>query len=506
MTRGMAAAILALLKAESASAGNELRRVCADSRRVQPGDVFLAYPGHASDGRNYIADAVRRGAGAVLWERQGFEWNPAIEVPNLPVDRLRWLASEIAGEVFGRPSSDLWMIGVTGTNGKTSVSQWVARALSALGRRCAVIGTLGSGFPGLLEPAGNTTPDAILLQERLAEFRAQGAEAIAMEVSSIGLDQGRIDGCEMDVAVFTNLTRDHLDYHHTMDAYSAAKSQLFNMPSLKSVILNFDDLMGVVEARRLAAEKRLRVVGYTLVPDNQSAAPAEYVLVAEHLRSTSSGMRFSVAYQGKHAEMSVGLVGQFNASNLLAVIGVLIESGFSFENAIDAVRDLTPPEGRMQTLGGIGAPLVVVDYAHTPDALEQALLALKPTAASRNGKLVCVFGCGGDRDPGKRPMMGAVAARLGERVVITSDNPRSEDPETIIGQVAVGAPEAERVVERESAIRRAIMQAEVNDVVLIAGKGHENYQEAGGVRKHFSDAEEALRVLTAWSRAEGNKA
>jgi UDP-N-acetylmuramoyl-L-alanyl-D-glutamate--2,6-diaminopimelate ligase len=475
VSSSLASSILVLLRAE----GGEARRVCADSRQIQPGDLFLAYPGHASDGRHHIADAVKRGAGSVLWEREGYEWDAALKVPNLPVDRLRWLASEIAGEIYGNPSQDLWMVGVTGTNGKTSISQWVARALGALDRRCAVIGTLGTGFPGQLEPANNTTPDAILLQERLAEFRSQGAQAVAMEISSIGLDQGRVDGCKMDVAVFTNLTRDHLDYHHTMDAYAAAKAKLFAMPALKSVVLNFDDLMGVVEARRLAATP-LRVIGYTLVPDNRSAAPARYVLVAEHLRSTASGMRFTVLYGDQRAEMSVGLVGQFNASNLLAVIGVLIESGFSFEQAMDTVRDLTPPDGRMQTLGGIGEPLVVVDYAHTPDALEQALLALKHTAASRDGKLICVFGCGGDRDPGKRPMMGAVAHRLADHVLITSD--------------------------RSAAIRQAVVEANVDDVVLIAGKGHETYQETSGKRQHFSDAEQAVASLAEWSQTRGGRA
>lgn len=498
MTSRMAGVIMALLSAT----GKMPRRVCADSRKVQPGDVFLAYPGHASDGRQYIGDAVARGATAVLWEREGFEWDASLGVPNLPVDQLRWMASDIADEVFGQPSAALWMVGVTGTNGKTSVTQWIARAFNALERKCAVIGTLGSGFPGQLVQTGNTTPDAIVLQEDLARFRAQGAEAVAMEVSSIGLDQGRIAGCRMDVAVFTNLTRDHLDYHHSMDAYAAAKAKLFEMPGLKSVVLNFDDLMGVVLARRLCAAGNLQVLGYSLIPDNASAAPAHRMLFAEQVRTTATGMRFTVTYEGHRAEMSVGLVGQFNVSNLLAVLGVLLQSGYSFEQSVAVARELTPPEGRMQTLGGIGEPLVVVDYAHTPDALEQALHALAHTVKSRQGRLLCVFGCGGDRDPGKRPLMGEVAARLADSVLLTSDNPRSEDPAAILAQVASGAPLARQIPDRAEAIRLAILEAGVDDVILIAGKGHEDYQEVMGQKHHFSDADHASAGLTARSRQE----
>lgn len=498
MTSPLASAIMALIRAE----GGAPKRVCADSRKIQPGDVFLAYPGHACDGRAYIRDAVSRGASAVLWERDGFTWEADLMLPNLPVDGLRWMVSDIADEVCGSPSRRLWMVGVTGTNGKTSVSQWVARAFNQLGRRCAVVGTMGSGFPGRLGNAVNTTPDAIVLQQDLANFLEEGAEAVAMEVSSIGLDQGRVSGVSMDVAVFTNLTRDHLDYHHTMEAYAAAKAKLFDLPGLKSVILNFDDLMGVVQARRLAG-RRLNVIGYTLVPDNATAAPAQRVLVADQLRTTPSGMRFTVRCDGQHAEMSVGLVGQFNVSNLLAVIAVLMESDFSFAQAVETAAELTPPEGRMQTLGGIGEPLVVVDYAHTPDALEQALKASQGTVSSRQGRLACVFGCGGDRDVGKRPLMGEVASRLAQRIFITSDNPRSEDPELIIRQVREGAGAGECIADRRLAIRTAILEADANDVILIAGKGHETYQEVRGERHHFSDAEEAAEALDAWRKKQG---
>ncbi|MDB5814465.1 MAG: UDP-N-acetylmuramoyl-L-alanyl-D-glutamate--2,6-diaminopimelate ligase [Rhodocyclales bacterium] len=500
MTTPLAAALLALLRAE----GILSNRVCADSRRVQPGDIFLAYPGRVSDGRQYIADVISRGAAAVVWEREGFEWDPQFSVPNIPVDQLRWLAGDIADEVFGHPSEQLWMVGVTGTNGKTSISQWLARAFTDLGRRCAVIGTLGMGFPGRLDPSANTTPDAIVLHEQLARLKTEGADAVTMEVSSIGLDQGRINGCRLDVAVFTNLTRDHLDYHQTMDAYAAAKAQLFDQMGLSSVVLNFDDIMGVAQARRLEG-RAIDIVGYTLIPDNVGAAMAKRVLVAEHLRNTANGMRFTVSCEGQREELNVGLVGQFNVSNLLAVIGVLIQSGHSFAEAAEAARRLTPPEGRMQTLGGVGEPMVVVDYAHTPDALEQAILALRPTANSRGGRLICVFGCGGDRDPGKRAMMGEVAERLAHHVIITSDNPRNEDPEHILDDIAKGAPNAQRISNRAAAIRAALAIVNDDDIVLLAGKGHETYQEVGGKREHFSDAEQARAALKSWSqsRADG---
>ncbi|MFT3734011.1 MAG: UDP-N-acetylmuramoyl-L-alanyl-D-glutamate--2,6-diaminopimelate ligase [Rhodocyclaceae bacterium] len=499
MSTRLAAAILALLAAE----GITPRRVCADSRRVQQGDIFLAYPGHASDGRLFIADAIARGAVAVVWEREGFEWQASFGVPNVPVDQLRWMAGDLADEVFGRPSHDMWVVGVTGTNGKTSVSQWLARAFNDLGRKCAVVGTLGMGFPGRLDPSPNTTPDAIVLHEQLAALKGQGAEAVAMEVSSIGLDQGRVIGVKMDVAAFTNLTRDHLDYHRTMEAYAAAKARLFEQQGLKSVVLNFDDIMGVAQARKLE-HSDLEVVGYTLIPDNANAAPAARVLVAEHLRSMPQGIRVLVACEGQREELTVGVVGQFNVSNLLAVMGVLMQSGYSFAQAAAAARRLTPPEGRMQTLGGVGAPLVIIDYAHTPDALEQVLMALRPTANSRGGRLTCVFGCGGDRDPGKRPMMGEVSHRLADRVIVTSDNPRSEAPQDIVDAILAGAPGAEQELDRAVAIRRAIAESVADDIVLLAGKGHETYQEINGQREHFSDAEHARKALSIWQEPEGN--
>jgi UDP-N-acetylmuramoyl-L-alanyl-D-glutamate--2,6-diaminopimelate ligase len=501
VSQALAAALLALLKAE----GIEPQRLCADSRQVQAGDLFLAYPGHASDGRKYIADALARGARGVVWEREGYAWQHDSAIPNVPIDQLRWLAGDLADQVYGQPSQALWMIGITGTNGKTSVSQWLSRALNDLGRPCAVIGTLGMGFPGRLDPTANTTPDALVLHEKLAQLRSQGAQAVAMEVSSIGLDQGRINGCKLDVGVFTNLTRDHLDYHHTMDAYANAKARMFEQVGLSSAVLNFDDLMGVAQARGLE-QSHIDVLGYTLIPDNANAAPARSLLIAEHLRSTPNGLRFIVSNEGAREEMNVGLVGNFNVSNLLAVMATLMVSGYSFAEAAGAARRLTPPEGRMQTLGGVGEPMVVVDYAHTPDGLEQALMALRPISLSRNGRIICVFGCGGDRDKGKRALMGEVATRLAQLVILTSDNPRSESPQQIIDEIASAAPHAIEEVDRARAICHALNLAEADDIVLIAGKGHETYQESGGQRVHFSDAEQARAGLKQWAMSKGMQA
>lgn len=386
---------------ELVAMGVEPRRLCGDSRQVLAGDVFLAFPGLRVDGRRFIESAVHAGAAAVLWERDGYTWDARLSVPNLPVEGLSALSGHLANEVYGRPSETLWTVGVTGTNGKTSVTQWLSRAFAALGRKCGVIGTLGIGFPGALSASLNTTPDSLTVHQTLAHFRESGADAVAMEVSSIGLDQGRLNGLRFDVAVHTNLTRDHLDYHGSMENYGIAKARLFDMPGLRSVVLNLDDRFGMEQARRLAG-RRLEVIGYTLFPSNADAAPVNRLLVADRLTTTAAGIRFTARCGNDAADMYPHLVGQFNVSNLLAVIGTLMASGFTLEDAAMVAEGLTPPQGRMQTLGGIGEPLVVVDYAHSPDALEQVLTAVRATVKARNGRLVCVFGCGGDRDPGKR--------------------------------------------------------------------------------------------------------
>jgi UDP-N-acetylmuramoyl-L-alanyl-D-glutamate--2,6-diaminopimelate ligase len=473
--------------------------ITADSRFVAKGDIFAAYPGFHSDGRRYVADAVGRGAVAVLWESGDGLPPPTLPVPCIPVEGLRALSGYLAHEIYGRPVDALWLAGVTGTNGKTTVSQWLARALSDLGQSCGIIGTLGCGFPDQLDAATNTTPDAPALHRQLARFRAAGAVATAMEVSSIGLDQGRVNGARFDVAIFTNLTRDHLDYHGSMEAYAGAKAQLFDLPGLAGHVLNLDDTFGLDQSRRLVARGQ-RVIGYTLVPSNAQALPGAQVLAAADLRAIPSGMRFALLVDGQRFEMNVPVVARFNVSNLLAVIGALLLRGIEVHEVVRVCSHLTAPEGRMQVLGGIGEPMVVVDYAHTPDALAKVLEAVRDSAQARGGRLVCVFGCGGDRDAGKRPLMGAVAAQLADRVLVTSDNPRSEAPEAIIAAVAAGASGAvEQVVDRGAAIARAIAEAGPDDVVLIAGKGHEPYQEIHGRRLPFSDVAEVRAGLAAWN-------
>ena len=478
--------------------------LCADSRAVAPGDVFVAYPGERADGRRFIDDAVARGASAVLWEHREHANAAAIAVPNVAVHDLQVLSGWIAHLVYGRPSEQLRAVGVTGTNGKTSVSQWIAQAFAMLDRPCAVIGTLGCGLleaggegpvAGHLEETLNTTPDAITLHRLLAGYRKLGAQAAAMEVSSIGLHQGRLNGLRFDVAVLTNLTRDHLEYHGSMQAYGAAKQQLFATPGLKAAVLNLDDALGRKLARNLAGSG-VQVIGYALNADIAEAASADaLIIIAEGIAAAPRGLRFTAVSRQGRADILAPVVGSFNVSNLLAVLGVLLASDVPLDQAAAVLQRLTFPPGRMQALGGEGQPLVVVDYAHTPDALEQALMALRDTAVVRGRRLVCVFGCGGNRDPGKRPLMGEVAARLADTVILTSDNPRDEDPQAILADIARGMPGGRIIADRAEAIRIAIADADARDVVLIAGKGHETYQEIAGRRLPFSDIECADAAL-----------
>ena len=460
------------------------KRLTADSRCVKPGDVFVAFPGAQADGRDFIAQAVANGAAAVIAEAGGRVG--AGDTALVEVEGLAALSGEIAHLVYGRPSEKLWLAGVTGTNGKTSVSQWIAQAMNAMQHRCAVIGTLGNGFIESLTESPNTTPDAITLHAELAGFLAAGAKACAMEVSSIGLDQGRVNAAAFDVAVFTNLTRDHLEYHGSMAAYAAAKEQLFFAPGLSAAVLNLDDPFGAELAVRLRG--RLRSIGYTLGPD----VAGEDVLRAENLGMYAAGVEFDL--RGVH--FTAPVVGRFNVSNLLAVIGALLARNERLEDIAVALRGIQPPPGRMQALGGVREPLIVVDYAHTPDALEKALGVLRETAAARGGRLICVFGCGGDRDPGKRPQMGAIAERLADLVVLTSDNPRGEDPRAIIDGILGGLKSPPAVEpDRRQAIADAVTGAGLQDVILVAGKGHEPYQEIAGVRHPFSDLDVAKSAL-----------
>jgi UDP-N-acetylmuramoyl-L-alanyl-D-glutamate--2,6-diaminopimelate ligase len=477
-----------------------IRRLTNDSRRVRRGDTFVAYPGAASDGRDYIAEAIAAGAASVLWERGGYEWNPRWRVPQIGVQGLRRRAGEIASRICGRPSGRLAVIGVTGTNGKTTCSQWIAQALTRAGRRCAVIGTLGYGMRPPLEPLVNTTPDALWLHAQLAEFARRGAQAVAMEVSSIGLDQHRVAGVEFETALFTNLSRDHLEYHRTLRRYGQAKARLFAWDSLKHAVVNLDDAFGRRLARRIR-RPGLRVLGYGFGTAASSAASVR----GANLSTGPQGVSFDVKTPWGAARIAAPVLGAYNASNLLGTLAVLLASGVRLSRAASALGALRPVPGRLERLGGGARPLVVVDYAHTPDALRQVLVTLRDLLSARSpvtsheSRLICVFGCGGDRDRGKRPMMGRIAAQLADRVVVTSDNPRGESPQAIIADILGGARQAPGDVAVEAdrcrAIRRAVAEARRGDIVLVAGKGHEDYQEVRGVRRPFSDAAVAREAL-----------
>ncbi len=459
------------------------RGMTADSRKVEAGDLFVAYPGETVDGRDFIGQAIERGACGVIWELDAGGWKNEWAIPNWPVKGLRTQISLIAGEFYGDPSHRLYMVGITGTNGKTSCCHWVAQCLAAMGRKVAIVGTLGNGFPNALSEAVNTTPDPIVLQGLLAEFATQGAEGVVMEVSSHGLSQGRVTGLKFDVALLTNLSRDHLDYHGDMEAYAAAKTQLFEWKTLKSAVINVDDEFGARLAVQLHAQAK-EVLTYGL---NGGAVSCTC------LRFVEGGISMEVMTPWGGAYVSVPVIGRFNASNVLAVLATLLAMEIPLEDAIAALKHIRPVSGRMQQLGGEGRPLVVVDYAHTPDALSKVLTSLREQTC---GQLICVFGCGGNRDKGKRPMMGEVVSTLADMAVVTSDNPRHEDPRQIIKEIVAGMSGPYHIIEdRAAAIGQAIRDAGPDDIVLLAGKGHESYQQIGDQKLSFSDLEVAQQVL-----------
>lgn len=475
--------------ANLARQGAALETLTADSRMVTPGCGFAAYPGDTSDGRNYLDQAIAAGAAGVLWEQRDYIWPQEwSQLPNVAVAGLKDRIGEIAAVLYGTPSDKLWMIGVTGTNGKTSCAHWLAQSLSASGQRSAVIGTLGNGFHDALTPSLNTTPDAIVLQQALAGYVEQGAQAAVMEVSSHGLAQGRVNGVQFDVAVLTNLSRDHLDYHGDMAGYAAAKALLFNWPALRYAVLNVDDEFGGTLAGKLSGSK-VEVVSYGMRSSRVRGT---------NLKLSAAGVEMDVESEWGNARLVSPLLGGFNAYNLLAVLAALLVSGVAMADAMRQLAALRPVAGRMQSLGGHNKPVVVVDYAHTPDALEKALCTLREI--NPRGKLICVFGCGGKRDPGKRPLMGAIAANLADHVIVTSDNPRNEDPLAIIASITSGMSGDYRIeADRAVAISAAVRTAGADDVVLVAGKGHEDYQEIKGVRHAFSDIAVAGQALEEWA-------
>jgi len=480
-----------------------------DSRAVRslPDAAFIAWPGAARDGREFVAQALNEGARACLVEASGVE---AFDFAGVPPGRIATVAglkarsAEIAHGFYGEPSAALNVVAVTGTNGKTSTSWWTAQVLQALGQPCGVVGTLGVGQVNDVAYTGLTTPDPITLHRTFQTFVQQGMKAAAIEASSIGIEELRLHATHIAVAQFTNFTQDHLDYHGDMAAYWQAKRRLFDWPGLRAAVVNLDDGMGA-ELLAHARSRGLDGWGYTLAPHTAARLQA---LAVQHL---PAGVAFDVVERAPvsgevlaQAKVTAPVTGGFNVANLLAVIGAARALGTPLADAAAACSRLQPVPGRMQIVppaaGGAAQPLVVVDYAHTPDALEKALQALRPVAQARGGRLWCVFGCGGDRDPIKRPLMGATADRHADRVVLTSDNPRSEAPSLILSQILAGVPgrdEVDVIEDRRAAIAHAIGQATMQDVVLLAGKGHETTQEVAGVKTTFSDLDEAADALRA---------
>jgi UDP-N-acetylmuramoyl-L-alanyl-D-glutamate--2,6-diaminopimelate ligase len=464
-------------------ANREVRGLQTDSRRVQPGDLFLALPGMLADGRDYIGDAVASGAGAIAYETDDGYRLPGAPVPAFGVSGLRHQIGVIADRFYGAPSRRLVVVGVTGTNGKTTCTQLLAQALDQPPRRCAVIGTLGSGFPGALNASIHTTPDAVSVQRLLADFLDRGAAHVAMEVSSHALEQGRVNGVRFHVAVFTNLTRDHLDYHGDMTAYGQAKAKLFAHEGLKYAVINHDDDFG----RRLLDDVGAPVTCLSYGIEGGDVR-------AREVRPSPEGLWLRIQTPYGETELRSPLIGHFNVYNLLAVLATLLALGMELRDAAARLARAQAPAGRAERFGGAkGLPLVVVDYAHTPDALEKILMALREHT---RGKLCCVFGCGGDRDRGKRPVMGEIAERLADVVLLTDDNPRHESGDAIIAGIVGGMRAAPRIIrDRRNAIATAIEGAMEGDIVLIAGKGHEDYQQVGDERFPYSDRETVRNLL-----------
>lgn len=472
------------------------RALCSDSRQVRAGDAFIAWPGAATDARAFVGAARRAGAVACLVEREGVE---AFGLDGDDLAALRGLKAAtgpIASIWHGEPSRALDLVAVTGTNGKTSTTWWLAQTLSKMKRNptvsCGIIGTLGTGVLPDIVHNGLTTPDPVLLARTLRAFADRGVTVCAMEASSIGIAEHRLDGTHIAVAAFTNFTRDHLDYHGSMDAYWQAKRALFDWSGLRAAVVHVDDPKGRELAHQLADRLDLWTVG------TMNDARLQARAIGYRRTTQGEGLAFDVCEGDSAQPVHTQLVGDYNVANLLVVLGCLRALGYPLAAAAQACAHLQAVPGRMDRLGGDGRPLVVVDYAHTPDALEQVLRALRSLANDRGGNLWCVFGCGGDRDAGKRPQMGAVAERLADAVVLTSDNPRSESAEGILAQIRTGMTRPPRLIDsdRARAITEVVArQAAAADVVLLAGKGHEDYQEIAGVKRPFSDRAQALAAL-----------
>lgn len=463
-----------------------------NSQAVRPGALFIAIQGAKFDGREFIAEAIQHGASAVLCSGDAAAISYQHTIPIITLPNLQSQVGYIADRFYSHPSHELVVIGVTGTNGKTTTAHMLAECLSLLGVPAASIGTLGLKFKSIYHDFGLTTPDAINLQRSLAELRDAGAKAVVMEVSSHALDQGRVNGICFSGAMFTNLTQDHLDYHHSMDEYLKAKIKLFTTSQLKFAVVNRDD--NASESVISALKPDVTCYHYYLKTNCPEGAQ-------HHLTASDSNIQgpisFTVQHGGKRAFIQTQFMGEFNISNVLGVIGALVGLGISLDAIAKVLPQVSAAPGRMQGLGGGLHPYIIVDYAHTPDALEKALLAAR---AHSVGTLWCVFGCGGDRDTGKRAMMGRVASELADKVILTNDNPRTESPSNIVAGIMQGiAPEMHNKVkiefDRKQAILSAISEAKATDVILVAGKGHEDYQITGTEKHSFSDAECIKSIL-----------
>ena len=479
-----------MLKADAVVAaldqqGVKRQRMTVDSRSVVPGDVFVAIPGTRTDGRSYMQAAASLGAAAILREPSGAAAH-ALTIPVLDVPDLAANLGNIADEFYQRPSADVRVYGVTGTNGKTSIVNWLAQAYTLLGQPCGAIGTLGVSLGEASWLTNNTTPDAASVHTILRDLKTAGAQAVAMEVSSHALELGRVSSVRFATAIFTNLTQDHLDFHGTMEAYGAAKAKLFTDYPMQRRIVNADDAFGAA----LIARNLPHTLSYGLDHGN---------VRADVVSISSTGMQLTLHVAGQKASVQTALIGRFNAANLTAVAATLLAENIAINTVASVLEKLTAAPGRMQrvvTASTADMPSVYVDYAHTPDALAKALDTVRETKPQ---SLAVVFGCGGDRDRSKRPIMGKIAADRADRVYVTSDNPRSESPESIVAEIINGfatTPARKSIVLRREAIREAITEASANDAVLIAGKGHENYQEIAGVRHPFSDVAEAQIALS----------
>ncbi|QSB01607.1 UDP-N-acetylmuramoyl-L-alanyl-D-glutamate--2,6-diaminopimelate ligase [Methylomonas sp. EFPC1] len=465
--------------------------LCLDSRNIQSGDAFIALNGAVQHGISHAEQAIANGATAVIYDPSGADMQlvSALKVPSLAIADLAQKLGEIAAKFYGNPSQLLDVIGVTGTNGKTTCSQLIAQALPA----CGVIGTLGWGDVGNLQPTANTTPDALAVQQMLNEFVKQDKRNVAMEVSSHGLHQGRVNGVSFKGAVFTNLSRDHLDYHGSMAEYLQAKLALFKTPGLQFAVVNLDDTSSAEVLQSLPNS----VQSWTYSATGRRGTTAKEAVSAEQVKHSAGGIEFEVVWREQKCRATTSLVGGFNLDNVLAVLCVLLATGYEFDAAVAQLAKLNAIAGRMEKFGGHGKPTIFVDYAHTPDALEKALKAVKGA-----NRLRVVFGCGGDRDKGKRPQMGRIAETWADQVIVTDDNPRNEASAAIIKDILSGCQSQKITVinDRTTAINTVIRQADPDDCVVIAGKGHEDYQEIGGVKQPFSDSAVVKQALAAWSK------